>query len=212
MKYIYDILLNFNEEFYEFYEWDDRDYFDYVKKIAIVKVNKETLNTIKNNKIMVDSDFVNSLHNTCEVYTNKSVKLVEYACLFCSNSSVIAVEFNYKGISIMKSDLLIDESLDIIEFCKKMKPVNISLNVISSDNKILITRSELKMLDFMSLEISNIYKNNNYDKLKYIYYECFNEIEEDIHKIYNILMEYIKTFPINLYNLLMLSYRNSLQK
>jgi hypothetical protein len=120
MKYIYDILLNFNEILYEFYEWNDNDYYDYIKKIPVIKVSKDTLNDIKNKKIMINSEFVKLIHNLCEVYTNKSVKCIEYACLFCSNSSVIAIEFNYKGISIMKSDLLIDESLDIIEFCKKI--------------------------------------------------------------------------------------------
>ena len=38
MKYIYDILLNYNERLYEFYEWEDNDYFDYVKKIEVIKV------------------------------------------------------------------------------------------------------------------------------------------------------------------------------
>ena len=63
MKYIYDILLNFNEKLYEFYEWDDCDNFDYVKKIAIIKVNKDTLNDIRNNKIMLDDEFVKEIHN-----------------------------------------------------------------------------------------------------------------------------------------------------
>ena len=33
MKYIYDIILNFNERLYEFYEWKDNDDIEYIKKI-----------------------------------------------------------------------------------------------------------------------------------------------------------------------------------
>ena len=184
MKYIYDILLNFNEELYEFYEWDEEDYYDYVKKIAIFKVSKEDFNEIKNNKIMINMDLVKMLHKSCEVYTNKCVKCIEYACLFCSNSSVIAVEFNYKGISILKSDLLIDESMDIIEFCKKMKPIAINYKIITSTSRVLLTRYESKMLFFMKREINNMYKNNNIEKLKYMYYECFNKNNDNILNIY----------------------------
>lgn len=206
MKYIYDILLNFNEKLYEFYEWHDCDNFDYVKKIAIIKVNKDTLNDIRNNKIMLDDEFVKEIHNTCEVYTSKSIKSIEYACLFTSNSSIIACLFNYKGISIMKSDLLLDEGLDIIEICKKIKPVTLKYTIISKEDKELITRHDKKKLIFMKQEINNMYKNNNIDKLKYLYYECFNKNEESIIKIYEILTNYINTIPSELYNLLMLPY------
>lgn len=211
MKYIYDILLNFNEKFYEFYEWDDNDTFDYIKKISLFKVNKDTLNDIKNNKIMITSEVVKSLLNTCEVYTNKSVKYVEYACLFASNSSIIAVEFNYKGISIMKSDLLIDEGLDVIEVCKKIKPINLEYKIITQDKKELITRYESNMLSFMKREVNIMYNNSNVEKLKYIYYECFSKYETNINLIYEELTKYINTFPDKLYNLLMLPY-DSLQK
>ena len=212
MKYIYDIILNFNEEFYEFYEWDEKDYFDYIKRIPIIKVTKDMLNDIKNKKIMINNEILKSIFNICEVYSNKSIKYIEYACLFCSNSSIVAVEFNYKGISIMRSDLLIDEALDVIEFCKKIKPTNLEYKIIDNYNKKLITREESNMLFFMKREINNMYKNNNINKLKYIYYECFNKYEENIIKIYEDLIEYINSFPKGLYNLLMLPYQNSLQK
>jgi len=211
MKYIYDIILNFNEELYEFYEWKDEDYFDYIKKIPIIKVTKETVKDIMKNRIMINSDFIKTINNACEVYTNNSVKTIEYACIFCSNSTIIAVEFNYKGISIMKSDLLIDEGLDIIEYCKKIKPMNLEYKIICNDEKKLITRKEEEMINFMKREINNIYKDNNFDKLKYIYFECFNKIEDNILKIYEELKNHINSLPPELYNILMLSYK-SLQK
>ena len=210
MKYIYDILLNYNERLYEFYEWEDNDYFDYVKKIEVIKVSKDTIKDIIKNQIMIDSELVKQLHNTCEVYTNRSVKNVEYACLFCSNSTVVAVEFNYKGISIMKSDLLIEEALDIIEIMKKVKPVDIKYQILNKSEFSLTTRSEEQKLNFMKREISNIYKNNDFDKLKYIYYECFNKEENSLVDMYNNLMNYIISLPTNLYEILMI-YQNGLK-
>ena len=163
------------------------------------------------NQIMIDSELVKQLHNTCEVYTNRSVKNVEYACLFCSNSTVVAVEFNYKGISIMKSDLLIEEALDIIEIMKKVKPVDIKYQILNKSEFSLTTRSEEQKLNFMKREISNIYKNNDFDKLKYIYYECFNKEENSLVDMYNNLMKYIISLPTNLYEILMI-YQNGLKK
>ena len=37
MKYIYDIVLNFNEEFFEFYDWNLNDEITHIKKIPIIK-------------------------------------------------------------------------------------------------------------------------------------------------------------------------------
>ena len=38
MTYIYDILLNFNEEYYEFYDWNKEDTIVHIKKIPIYKI------------------------------------------------------------------------------------------------------------------------------------------------------------------------------
>ena len=37
MIYIYDILLNFNNEFYEFYEWEKSDLLFHIKKFLFIK-------------------------------------------------------------------------------------------------------------------------------------------------------------------------------
>ena len=42
----------------------------------------------------------------------------------------------------MKSDLLIDEALDIIEVCKKMKPINLNYKIINKEeyNNLIIRK------------------------------------------------------------------------
>ena len=47
MKYAYDVVLNFNDEFYNFYEWDTDDTIAYVKKIPIYKVTNDIINDFK---------------------------------------------------------------------------------------------------------------------------------------------------------------------
>lgn len=203
MKYIYDIVLNFNELFYEFYEWNDEDNIEYIKRIPIIKVSCDNMNIIKNYKIIMDNNFIESIKNMTEIYTDNNIIKTEYACLFCSNTDVIAIEFNSKGLSILKSDLIVDEALDIIDYSSKMKNIPIIYEMVSIDKKVLYTREETNKINFMNKEVDYIYKSN-IDKLKYIYYECFNESDIDTLKMYKRIKEYINDTPNKLYELLML--------
>jgi len=212
MKYIYDIILNFNERLYEFYEWKDNDNIEYIKKIPIFKVSNNVLMDLKNNKVVMDIEFIKNMYNKCEIYTNTGISTIEYASLFCSDDSIIAIEFNEKGVSIFRSDLLIDEALDILDYVKKLKISNIEYNIVSKNKKLLMTRKEVGMLKFIKKELNIIYKNDNIDKLKYIYYECFNKIEDNINKIILDLEKYISNSPNKLFDLLMLSCSKGLQK
>ena len=48
MDYYYDVLLNFQDNYYMFYEWDEDDTIEYVKKIPLIHVDSKTiLNMIK---------------------------------------------------------------------------------------------------------------------------------------------------------------------
>lgn len=211
MKYIYDIILNFNERLYEFYEWKDTDNIEYIKKIPIVKVTDSVFSSLKNNKVIVDSEFIKTIYNKCEVYGNYGIGKVEYACLFCIDDSILALEFNEKGESIFISDLYLDEAIDILSYVKKLKVFNLEYRLLSKYNNYLITRKEVNMISFIKKEINSIYMNENIDKLKYIYYECFNKSEENVSKIFLDLEKYIFECPSKLFDLLMLSYSKGLQ-
>ena len=47
MNYIYDIVLNFNKEYYSFYEWNRKDNIINVKKIPLFLVDNECFNIMK---------------------------------------------------------------------------------------------------------------------------------------------------------------------
>lgn len=211
MKYIYDIILNFNERLYEFYEWNDSDSIEYIKKIPIFKVSNEVFSDLKNNKSVVNTEFINSIYNKCDVYCNYGIGRIEYACIFCMDDDALAIEFNEKGESIYISDLYIDEKNDILSYIKKLNIYNLEYKKMNKYKEYLVTRKELSMIKFIKREINLIYKCDNLDKLKYIYYECFNKIEENISKINSDLEKYIFDNPNKLYDLLMLSYSKGLQ-
>jgi hypothetical protein len=76
MKYIYDILLNFNEELYDYYEWKETDYIEYIKKIPIVRLSKKDYKKFKDYKIAINKEILDKLYNTTEVYMDKTIKLI----------------------------------------------------------------------------------------------------------------------------------------
>ena len=211
MKYIYDIILNFNEKFYDFYEWQEKDNIEYIKRIPIFKVTNSVIADLKNSNVVLSSEFLKTINNKSEIYTNTGIGIIEFACLFCTDDMVLAIEFNEKGVSIFRSDLLIDESMDIIEYSKKMKVSEIDYKVISELSNQLMTRKEINMINFIKKELFSIKKNSN-DKLKYIYYECFNKNENNINKIIFDLEKYINNSPKKIFDLLMLGYSKGLQK
>ena len=110
MIYIYDILLNFSDGvLYEFYEWNTNDDIQNMKKIKMVKIDKQDFEQFLHYKIKISTDFLLKIFKSCEVYSNKGVETLDYCCLFSDGSRVLAIEFSKNGESICKSKLLLDE-------------------------------------------------------------------------------------------------------
>ena len=89
--------------------------------------------------------------------------------------------------------------------------VDIQYNVIKQ-NKIhnrFITRHQSEVINYISTEINNLIKKKNYNKLKYLYYEWFNEKESNINLIIDSLKDILnKDFSskhISFFELLKLS-------
>jgi len=47
MNYIYDVVLNFQKEYYDFYDWNKNDNIYHMRKIPILKINSKQLLDIK---------------------------------------------------------------------------------------------------------------------------------------------------------------------
>ena len=87
-----------------------------------------------------------------------------------------------------------DEKEEVLEILKHTTLSTINIKFIK---KIKIdlncTRFEINSRNKIKSEISMIYNNNDYDKLKYIYYELFRTVEKDKLKMYNSLIKEIDT-------------------
>ena len=205
MKYIYDIMLNFDEKFYDFFEWNDSDNIEYIKKIPAFKLSNKVLNELKNNEVIINN-FINIIKDKTEVYLNTTIDLIEYSCLFASDDIVIAVEFNNEGKIIYKSDLLIDEALDVISVCDKLKEIKLDYKILKKNTIDFMTKEELKKYNFICREIEKLYLDNNIEKLRYLYYECYNKVKN----VSRLMLIDLKKYEISnkLYDLLMLNYLN----
>lgn len=180
MNYIYDILLNFKDELYDFYEWNKEDNIIHIRKIPIIKISEDDLYNIKNNYIQIDESFLEKIKNKTEIFTSKNIKKIEYACLLTDSNSIIAI--NRMDKKIKRSSLLIDEELDSLNDIDNLKIEKIKYDIIKKINyNEFKTRKQIEITKYIKKEFNKIKKEE--DKLKYIYYDCFNKKEDSIEKI-----------------------------
>lgn len=206
MNYIYDILLNFQEVAYEFYDWNVNDHIVHIRKIPIFRVSSQVLNKVINTSFSVTPEFLKRISNRTEVFTNKNVKLMKYACLFSDTKDVVAVSFSNNGLKEKISKLLLDEREDVLQISQNIELCDIEIKegkkIIKEKFK---TRQEQEIYGYIQKEM----KKNNYDRLKYTYLECFNQEEEDFEKILRklkkVLNEQWDDYYLKVYNILKLS-------
>lgn len=182
MNYVYDVLLNFNKEMYEFYDWNLDDYISHIRKILVFRVDNKTMRNLVNNSIVVDSDFLIKISNRTEMFTKQNVKIINYAALFTNGSFVIGIKFDKNGEIIGRSKLLIDEELDILDSALDMNEYNLKYNLIVDNKNVSFkTRKEILIEKYILKKLNEV--ENNKEMLKYLYYECFNEKNNDFRKM-----------------------------
>ena len=208
MIYIYDVLLNFNTSLIEFFEWEENDLIKYIKKIPIYKVSDDFLYNLVNNEIKIESNFLNNIKDKT-LFDNQNNNF-KYCCLFTNNKIIIGVVFNEIGNVLYLSRLLIEEEKEILTIANRLSLYNIDYEICSFNNKINdnLTRKERNIKNNLLNKINDLYKNNDYEKLSYLYYEYFNKIGNSKEEIYNNLIKSINNFNPKhniLYNILKLS-------
>ena len=182
MNYVYDVLLNFNKEMYEFYDWNLDDYISHIRKILVFRIDNKTMRDLVNNSIVVDSDFLIKISNRTEMFTKQNVKIINYAALFTNGSFVIGIKFDKNGEIIGRSKLLIDEELDILDSALDMNQYNLKYNLIADNKNVSFkTRREIFIEKYILKKLNEV--ENNKEMLKYLYYECFNEKNNDFRKM-----------------------------
>ncbi len=192
MKNIYDILVNFKKIPYEFYEWNKEDDVKHVKKMPSIKVSDSTLYDIFYNDAVVSKNFLDQIKDKTEIFFGRTVKKVKYACVIYNDDVALSILLNDNGEIIGKSKLLFDEEEDVLKEDVPLKEID--YNVIKKSKKISgLTRREAKIVLLLSKYLDKIYENKKNDEIKYMYFECFNKVEEDNEKAYkNLKNEVLK--------------------
>ncbi|MBQ8891492.1 MAG: hypothetical protein IJ068_01340 [Bacilli bacterium] len=178
MTYIYDILLNFNDDFYEFYEWEKNDKIYHIKKIPLFKVDTNTLEDIYKNKVIFNENFLNIIMNKTELFNNKKAKNLKYAFLLTDSYKVIGI--NIVNNNITYSDLLLDEACDITSISERINYTNLEYNIVESKNiNYFETRKETNLKNSLLEEIEKIVNAKDFEKLEYLYFEYFGKLKNN---------------------------------
>lgn len=177
MNYIYDVLANFNDVLYDFYDWNQGDNITHIRKIPLFKIGSKELKEIVENQVVFDSSFLEKIYQRTEIFTNRSVKGLEYACLFSDGSDALAIYLK-KGV-LQKSKLILEEELEVLDSSNRLKEQEIKYDLIKQNPKNPFrTRRQMEMERFLKKEIGKLQREEDTSKLCYLYYECFNKKEE----------------------------------
>lgn len=205
MNYIYDVLLNFQKEYYDFFEWNKNDNIYHIRKIPIFKINNHEYQNIKKNIVKFDQNFLNSINLKTEQFKQNNLSKLKYCFIISNNKECFAIKLNKNGISINKSSLLPNEAEDILELIQLEKETKLNYQTIKQkDPKPFKTRFEIENEKFIYDCLDKIYKQNNFQKLNYLCLECFNQEEKNIITAYTKLKTEIKNTNQNfqkLYNI-----------
>lgn len=184
MNYIYDILLNFQKEFYEFYEWNNNDEIVHIRKIPFFRISSRDLKTIKNSVVKFDKDFCEKIYNKTEKFKKVKVSFLNYVFLLSDGKQVMAVKLGKNGVVNYKSSLLLDEEEEIAEMAFDLKLYDLKYTVVDTKPFCFLTRNEKDNLRLAANKLKSLYNQKEDDKLRFLYLECFDETEEDINKVF----------------------------
>ena len=209
MNYYYDVLINLQDKYRYFYEWDETDYIIGLKKIFIVAIDSLSYEDFIKNIIKVDKVFLDKIYNKCKL---KNGKTIPYICIFSDTKNACIIEFNAEGKSICKSSLLLEDELNICELAYSVDKESIGYEIIEKETVINMTYQEEKIKKYILFEVNKCQEDKNYNKLKFIFLEWFNYLEDDPNNIIKLIKEKLK-LPITnkeleIYKIIKLSYNN----
>ena len=211
MNYIYDVGLNFQDDFIDFYEWSSEDTIDHIKRIPIFRINPQNLSDLINKNITISNDFIQKIKNKTKCY--RKTNDLKYSALFTDLNKVVGIEFSNEGNIISRSSLLLDEEETIILECRFDLIEKIYYKVDSIIEKQFLTRQEKKKRNYILRELEKVYETNNIDKLNYLYKEIYSDSSLSFESKYlklkkSIGEKYESKFNI-LYDILKLTYQKN---
>ena len=185
MDYIYDIVLNFQNEYYDFYEWKTSDKVINIKKIPVYMVNDQDYLSLKYDEVAIDIKLF-----------SKFQKML----LVTNGLEVMGILLDESGRIIKRSSLLIDESDEVLEDKETIKALPLKYKKNIKKEHIKKNKIKLEKINYLENYFNNININKDEYILKYIYYDIYNKEENNITKVEQELKELINTNINKIYN------------
>lgn len=200
MNYIYDIILNFQENIYDFYEWNKKDVITHIRKIPVFKISSKDLYNIENYYVCLDDSFLDKIKNKTEIFSGKTIKNIEYACILSDGVNVLAVKKDKNKLYFSK--LIIEEQLEVTDSLTKVNEIEITYCIKEKRNNTFLTRRELEIESYIKKELKKLELNGELEKLKYLYFECFGKKDFNMKSLYQYsnpkkIYEILKLIQIN---------------
>lgn len=205
MNYIYDILINFKPCLYDIYEWNKDDDILHLRKIPLFHLAKPTLEQLINYKVKVDSNFLSKIFNRTELFTRTKINTLTYCFLGTDGEEVIGFQMDNNGYITQYSKLLLEEEAEVLEYADHLSIYDLNHEVLSNRLPFNFkTRQEVKIKKYIDNEIDKILQDKAYDKLEYLYLDCFdkkkhkkdilNNIHQDIENNWDTI--YLKLYQL----------------
>ena len=186
MDYIYDIVLNFQKDYYDFYEWKSTDKVINVKKIPVYKINNEDYLILKYHEVTLDK----------KTFPIKQIKML----LVTNGIEVMGLLLNGEGKIIKRSSLLLDEADEVLEEQENIKELKLKYNKNIPRKHESINRLVAEKTKFLEKYFYNVDIKKDEYVLKYIYYDIFNKEENNIDCVYKELKQLMTSNIDKIYN------------
>lgn len=199
MNYIYDIVLNFNEELYEFFEWKDDDNLVNIRKIPLIKVNDNDFISLLYNKVRIEKQVLDALKKNFSLYSEEINGNV--ICIITNGQRAIGIMFDSLGDVVGKSAMLLDEEEEVLEECENLNETKLLYVTNENMPNVNLSRVEREKKQYVKDFLNGI---NDNKVLKYIYFDYFDEESENENIKEVLLAEVEKKWNNNLdrlYNL-----------
>ena len=177
MDYIYDIVLNFQSNYYDFFEWKSTDKVINIKKIPVYIVNNEDYLNLKYNEVTLDRKNL-----------PKQIKMF----LVTNGKEVMGLLLDKEGKIIKRSSMLFDEADEVLDEKELIKPLSIKYKKNISKSHTSHSRLYIEKRKFLEKYFSKIDIAEDEYLLKYIYYDIYIKEENNVNKIYKELKSLIK--------------------
>ncbi len=179
MIYIYDVILNFQKNYYQFFEWEPDDKIINISKISLYRVSDEDIIYLKENDIKVKENFIKKIKED-----NKHHKKI--MCIVSNGKIALAILFNDRGLLLKRSSLIFEEEEEAIALSNNLKVTKISYEKNINRHYKNKLRLEKEKKDIIS---SYIKETDDILTLKYLYYECYEKELNDFNQLKKVLLK-----------------------